>query len=1307
MGRVSRNLLLLGVPLILLSLGYLAHLSPGHVPKSSRSKESGDAAGLARRVRLENLARTPLSFIENRGQLDPRVRYYLLGRDTAVYFTRDGITFALTGTQARETTTKGTLKRASRSRVGDEREPRERWTLKLDFVGANPNARLSGEERTSAVVSYFKGPRQEWKTGLATYRRLVYHDLWPGIDLVYSGTFDRLKYSFRVRPGADPGRIRLAYRGATRIGVDRDGRLEVHTPMSGLGDATPYSYQETGARRVEVKTSYALDSIGSQERLEYGFDIGPYDKSRVLVLDPAILVYAGYVGGVNADSGLAIAVDSAGAAYIAGETLSVQPTFPVTVGPDLTFNDTVNTDAFVAKVEPDGSGLVYAGYIGGSAADSGTGIAVDGSGNAYVTGWTLSTETAGFPVALGPDTTHNLGVDAFIVKVNSVGTGLDYAGYIGGSGTDRAFDVEVDSSGNAYVTGDTSSDQNSFPVMAGPFTVHRGGFDAFVAKVKSDGTGLDYAGYIGGASDDQGLGIAVDNSGNAYVTGHTGSSSGTFPVTVGPDTSYNGGSEDAFVAKVRPDGTGLVYAGYLGGSGTDGGNAIAIDSAGNAYVAGSTNSNQSNFPDTVGPDVTYNGGGDAFVARVKSDGTALDYAGYIGGIGDDQGLGIAVDGSGNAYVTGFTSSDATTFPVIEGPDLIYNLNGDAFVARVKSDGTALDYAGYIGGASSDKGRGVAVDGAGDAYVTGITSSAETSFPVAVGPDLILNLGLPGFDDAFVAKVAGPPVTPTPTFTPAPPTNTPTDTPTATPTSTVTNTPTQTPTNTPTTTPTNTPTATPTNTPTPVPPTNTPTNTPTPVPPTNTPTSTPTQTPTPVPPTNTPTQTPTSVPPTNTPTNTPTQTPTTVPPTNTPTNTPTQTPTTVPPTNTPTNTPTQTPTTVPPTNTPTTTPTNTLTATPTNTPTPVPPTNTPTNTPTQTPTTVPPTNTPTTTPTNTLTATPTNTPTPVPPTDTPTNTPTQTPTTVPPTNTPTTTPTNTLTATPTNTPTPVPPTNTPTNTPTATPTVTPTPTPMATSTPTPTLTPTSTPTNTPTSTPSPTATNTPTPTITSTVLPPTHTPTRTPTVAGPTPTPGPAICRGAGFWATHADTDSRKACSQNITAAVIRQGGGAIEICGETLTAEATTDDEATALVESVDNASSALEALCVKIEGEQRLQLARQLTAMALNCIVSGLGADCGGSATLGDLFDFCNSACLADSASVASCIDRVDCFNGGGLFDGHRCIDEPNGCEQRDLPEFALTGNTTSCPDPGPAGSSDECKAARKTSCTILPPGQAACARQ
>jgi hypothetical protein len=843
-------------------------------------------------VRLDNLARTPLYFIENRGQLDRRVAYYLQGRDTAVYFTSRGVTFALTGAAPRDGNENSALENASLP--GAEAgfgKARSRWIVKLEFVGANPDARLTAEENTPAVVNYFKGPRAEWKTALPTYGSLVYHDLWPGIDLVYSGTFDRLKYSFRVRPGADPGQIRLAYRGATGVHVTETGQLEVRTPVGRLGDDRPYSYQESGPRRIEIETSYVLDPTPTRETAAYHFDVGPYDRTRPLVIDPALLVFAGYIGGASADSGLAIAVDGDGAAYIAGETFSTQLTFPETVGPDLTFNDSVNTDAFVAKVRPDGAGLVYAGYIGGSLADSGTGIAVDASGSAYVTGRTLSTENTGFPVLIGPDTTQNLGVDAFIVKVKSDGTGLDYAGYIGGTGTDRAFDVEVDSSGNAYVVGETSSGQSSFPETVGPSLIHSGGFDAFVAKVGADGTGLVYAGYIGGLGDDQGFGIAVDVSGNAYVTGSTTSSGGTFPAAVGPDLSYNGGTADAFVAKVRSDGTGLDYAGYIGGAGTDEGNAIAVDAAGNAYVAGRTTSNQDTFPEAVGPDLTHNGGSDAFIAKVRSnpnpnehpDGRGFDYAGYIGGANADLGFGVAVDVSGSAYVTGFTSSDQTTFPGIGGPDLTYNGNGDAFAAKVKSDGTGLDFAGYIGGAGSEEGHGIAVDASGDAYVAGFTNSTEVSFPVLIGPDLTLNLG----NDAFVAKVVETTTTPTPTITPGGPTNTPTRTPTAT--------------------------ATPTSTPTPVPPTATPTRTPTPVPPTATPTRTPTRTPTPVPPTATPTRTPTQ---------TPTRTPTPLPPT------PTRTPTPVPPTATPTRTPTP----VPP------------TATPTRTPTPVPPTATPATSP---------------------------------------------------------------------------------------------------------------------------------------------------------------------------------------------------------------------------------------------------------------------------------------------------------------------------------------------------------------------------
>ena len=307
------------------------------------------------------------------------------------------------------------------------------------------------------------------------------------------------------------------------------------------------------------------------------------------------LVYAGYIGGSGYDRGKGIAVDAAGNAYVTGETASTAATFPETVGPDLTHNGT--TDAFVAKVNAAGTALVYAGYIGGSSNDCGHGIAVDAAGNAYVTGETESTQATfpdgdGFGTLTGPDLTYNGGAtDAFVAKVNAGGTALLYAGYIGGSSgdsegnTDYGRGIAVDAAGNAYVTGFTDSNEATFPdgdgfgTLTGPDLTYNGGSegwgDAFVAKVNSSGNALVYAGYIGGSSDDQGNGIAVDAAGNAYVTGQTRSTEATFPdgdgfgTLTGPDLTHNGG-RDAFVAKVNAAGAALVYAGYIGGSGDDG-----------------------------------------------------------------------------------------------------------------------------------------------------------------------------------------------------------------------------------------------------------------------------------------------------------------------------------------------------------------------------------------------------------------------------------------------------------------------------------------------------------------------------------------------------------------------------------------------------------------------------------------------------------------------------------------------------------------------------------------------------------------
>jgi hypothetical protein len=684
----------------------------------------------------------PLYFVENRGQLDARVGYCVQGRDKTLYFTSVGITFALT------VPAEGENVPDARPLAGPEAFS-QRWIVKLDFLEANPNVQPVGRGETDAVISHFTGSPEAWKMGLRTYSRVVYPDLWPGIDLEFSGTVSELKYQFIVKPGADPGMIRLAYSGATAVEVNEAGQLEASTPVGSFHDAVPYAYQEVDEKRVEVAATYTLDEAKG-ETWTYGFDVGVYDPTLPLVLDPAVLLYCGYVGGSGGDYGEDIAVDDAGNAYVTGYTGSTGASFPVTVGPDTTY--TGSGDVFVAKVNASGSALLYCGYIGGSGFDVGCGIDVDTWGNAYVTGYTDSTE-ASFPVTVGPGTTYNGSRDGFVAKVNTTGTALLYCGYVGGSGDDLGLGIAVDDLGNAYVSGYSGSTEVSFPVTVGPGTTHSGGvYDAFVAKVNTSGTALLYCGYVGGSSSDMAYGIDVDTWGNAYVTGSTNSTEASFPVTVGPDTTHNGNS-DAFVAKVNAAGTGLVYCGYVGGSGGDYGEDIAVDDWGNAYVIGFTFSGEASFPVTVGPDTTYNGSTDSFVAKVNAAGTGLVYCGYIGGGGYDIGHDIAVDDWGNAYVTGYTPSTEASFPVTVGPDLTHNGDFDAFVAKVNATGAALVYCGYVGGNSIDQGHGIAVDTRGNAYVTGYTRSTEASFPVAVGPDLTHNYGL---DDAFVAKIVSVP-----------------------------------------------------------------------------------------------------------------------------------------------------------------------------------------------------------------------------------------------------------------------------------------------------------------------------------------------------------------------------------------------------------------------------------------------------------------------------------------------------------------------------------------------------------------------
>lgn len=681
----------------------------------------------------------PLYFIENRGQLDNRVGYYSQGAGSSLFFTRHGITFSLAGASS-------TLTPVSYRRDIRRRNSTERWTLKLDFVDSNPNLHLKGSNKTSATVSYFKGNQSGGQAVAPTYSNVVYEEVWPGIDLVYSGNESRLKYTFLVKPGANPNQIKLAYRGANSVFINAEGQLEIVTPFGSIRDDKPYSYQDSDGQQIEVATRY---EVSNTETSVYGFQVGEYDRSKTLVIDPVILAYCGYVGGSGFDVGQDITVDSDGNAYIVGNTRSSEATFPELAGPDQTFNG--NNDAFIAKINSSGTALIYCGYIGGAADDAGIAVAVDTVGNAYVLGNTASTETT-FPILVGPDLTHNGSRDAFVAKVNPQGTALVYCGFIGGFNFELTFggDIAVDPAGNAYITGDTGSNQSTFPVTGGPDLTFNGLSDAFVAKLNPSGAALVYCGYIGGEEGDSATALALDGNGNIYITGDTESDETTFPVSIGPDLTHNGES-DAFVAKVNSFGNALAYCGYIGGDADDFATGIGIDDAGNAYIGGDTDSQQNTFPVKVGPDLTYGGGEtDAYVAKVSPSGATLIYCGYIGGVDGDFSGGLAVDAQGNAYLLGDTDSTQTSFPVVSGPDLTHNGSCDAFVAKVNVAGTGLSYCGYIGGADDDFGfsGGVAVDGDGNLYVTGDTDSTEATFPETAGPSLTFN----GASDAFVAKI---------------------------------------------------------------------------------------------------------------------------------------------------------------------------------------------------------------------------------------------------------------------------------------------------------------------------------------------------------------------------------------------------------------------------------------------------------------------------------------------------------------------------------------------------------------------------
>lgn len=638
-------------------------------------------------------ARLPLSFEPNVGQSDASVHFVAHQGNGSLLLTPAGAYVAL------------------HKKSSNPAESSTRSLVRLAFVGADQRAVLRGVDRLPGRVNYLMGSDPlGWRTGVPTYRRVEAKDLYPGIDVAYYGRDRQFEYDLLVAAGADPAAIRLQVDGAQSLSIDPGGGLIIRTAAGALRQAPPVVYQLIDSKRRSVDGRYVL-----LDRRTVAFAIGAYDRRRSLIIDPT-LSYATLLGGSGGDYGAAIAADSTGNLYATGFTDSVDFR---TLNP-LQAGLAGNSDVFVTKFNTSGNALVYSTYLGGSNNDYPAALRIDGSGNAYVVGYTNSTN---FPVANALRSTLAGNNDAFVSKLNASGSALVYSTYLGGSSNDIATGLAVASSGNLYVTGYTLS--SDFPLLKPLQSVYGGGaYDAFVTKFNAAGNTLAHSTYLGGSGTDFASGIAVDSKGNAYLTGYTTSSN--FPVVGAFQPSLKGGF-DGFVSKLNAAGSALAYSTYLGGSKGDFSTAIAVGSSGDIFVTGYTAS--TDFPRANAFQSLLKGDQNAFLTKLDAAGTSLSYSTYLGGSRSEYSYALAVDSKGNAVVSGLTTS--TDFPTLSALQAGYSGGlADAFVTKFNAVGSAVQYSTYLGGGSEDYSYGLAIDGADNTYVAGFTYSAN--FPTTAG-----------------------------------------------------------------------------------------------------------------------------------------------------------------------------------------------------------------------------------------------------------------------------------------------------------------------------------------------------------------------------------------------------------------------------------------------------------------------------------------------------------------------------------------------------------------------------------------------
>jgi hypothetical protein len=701
----------------------------------------------------------PLRFEANRGQADPRVRFLARGAGSELFLTNHEAVLVLTkpAFSNSEPPRSESAISAIFPNLAKPRASRESAALRFSLVGANSAAQVSGLDALSGATNYFIGnDPSRWRTGIPSFSRVAYHNLYDGIDLMYYGSGRDLEFDFDIAPHADPSQIRLKVEGANSLKASASGDLLIATSAGEIRLNRPAIYQFAQNRREKIEGSYV---IGANN--EITLHLSAYDSNRALIFDP-VVQYSTFLGGTTSDAATGIFVDTNGNAYVTGMTSSTD--FPTTGGVFQTNLRGTHTNVFISKLSPNGSTLLYSTYLGGTGAtgDLGLGIAVDSQGNAYVTG---STSSSDFPTVSAFQTTlKSTAMNAFVAKLNPTASALLYSTFLGGSGPagDAAAGIAVDSAGSAYVTGFTTS--GDFPLQRAIQGTLKNAIGAgFVSKLSADGSSLVYSTYLGGSggAGDLASAIVVDSANDAFVAGATSSSD--FPTTTGAfQPTHNGTGLNAFITELNPTGSAISYSSFLGGSTANGGlaTAIALDSSGAVYLTGLTSAHD--FPiSPLAAQQTFSGtGGHAFVTKIIPSGQQtpnLVYSTFLGGSNNaafaDIARGIAVDSSGSVNVTGHaTSSDfpATPGAIQAAPN---SAAGNAFLTRLDPSGGVFLYSTTFGGsnAKGDSGAAIALDSSGSAYIAGLTFSAD--FPTTPGALLPNFRASSGNSNGFVARLS--------------------------------------------------------------------------------------------------------------------------------------------------------------------------------------------------------------------------------------------------------------------------------------------------------------------------------------------------------------------------------------------------------------------------------------------------------------------------------------------------------------------------------------------------------------------------